>query len=349
MDRTDKHEKLAVTLGDFEFLAREWLKIIESKDLDEALRFFKQDLLPTLQVHEDERNIADEVRRWVQSDECQGTFNLTDVTGCLDLSKNHRPYISKVLSRLAEEDLVQATGKRPGQYRKVDKDLIRVEWWRQHPQHLEILLPLEIHELVEIYPKNIILITGDSNAGKSAYCLSTALLNMDKHIIDLYIHEMGNIEIAKRIDLFELTDEEREVFIERVNIFERSHGYEDVLDPNGFSIIDYLDDSSGEAFRMKDHLSAIHERLDTGICMVASQKKQGEDYSYGGQRTLDRPRLVVAIGDGVAKIVKAKNWATNHNPNKKQTTYKLVQGCRWIAQEVWHYPEDEPGVIGGPK
>jgi hypothetical protein len=74
-----------------------------------------------------------------------------------------------------------------------------------------------------------------------------------------------------------------------------------------------------------------------------------KDVGYGGERTMDIPRLYLAFYKGTAadkgkvKVIKAKNRPPGEsNPTNKIIRYKLVNGSVWLADEPWRYEEDEP-------
>lgn len=87
-------------------------------------------------------------------------------------------------------------------------------------------------------------------------------------------------------------------------------------------------------------MAEIHKKLDSAVCFVAIQKNKGVDTGLGGQRSLEKPRLYLAMEAGVLKIVKAKNWTTSENPNGKQINFKLVRGCKFLTQNSWYLPEE---------
>ena len=82
-------------------------------------------------------------------------------------------------------------------------------------------------------------------------------------------------------------------------------------------------------------LAEIQKKLNGAIVIVALQKNPGCDRGLGGYRTLEKPRLALAIDSGVLKIVKAKNWRTGENPNGKQIGFKLVNGWNLNPKGDW--------------
>ena len=74
----------------------------------------------------------------------------------------------------------------------------------------------------------------------------------------------------------------------------------------------------------------IHDKLDGAIAIIALQKNPNSTVGLGGFRTLEKPRLALAVDAGILRIEKAKNWKTLENPNGMEKPFKLVQGIKLI-------------------
>ena len=302
---------------------------------------------------EEQRNgsIASTIRWFIEKEVDDGqTFTNQDIhrhthtyTLLAEAEKTRRiNNVSTILHRIKDEGLIEKVrGGRQGIWKKRKQRALIVDWWNASGVPIDVWLPLDITSQVKVYPKNIILASGGWDGGKSAFCLETAIKNMDKFEIDWLLSEMGRDELKVRIEKCELTEEELTMLREKVTIMECSHSFEDLVEPDRFTIIDYLSAPGGEAFLVKNTLDAIHEKLTSGVCVVSLHKNYGSDYSYGGQRVYDAPRIVVTMENGVAKLVKAKNWATESNPKGKIMHFKLVNGHNFIPQGLWHHKEDE--------
>ena len=60
--------------------------------------------------------------------------------------------------------------------------------------------------------------------------------------------------------------------------------------------------------------------------------------AIGGNRTMEKARLVVNVEPGKFKITKAKNFVNPEvNPNCMQCDWKLVQGHRFIMKSTNWY------------
>ena len=117
---------------------------------------------------------------------------------------------------------------------------------------------------------------------------------------------------------------------------ERSVNFADVIRPDCINVIDYLE-LAGDFYAIADHMRQIHDRLDSGIAIVALQKKRGAELGRGGDFGLEKPRLYLSMDHGEATIQKCKNWVNHEeNPNGMKLGFKIVAGCKFIITNNWH-------------
>ena len=283
----------------------------------------------------DRKMVMDAIKMFVARS--VGEFTYRDVCHNLHLvEKNDKNNASKILSRLVENGDLIRTGKRDGVFRRPDMELNPMEWRDANTEGLNLKFPLEIEKMVKIFPKNIIIIAGSQNAGKSTFCLDFTRLNMENRDIYYFNSEMGTDEFKSRLQLFDIGLDEW-----RFYPFERSEKFEDVLRPKDVNIIDYLEVT--EDFNLvADKIKKIYDALDTGIALIALQKNFGRETGRGDSLSLEKPRLYLSMDYGRMKILKAKNWQGGINPNKKIINFKLVNGSKFFPTDVWHYYGDDP-------
>jgi hypothetical protein len=146
---------------------------------------------------------------------------------------------------------------------------------------------------------------------------------------------MGKDELASRLSKFEGIKLDDWSFTPE----ERSHNFADVIRPDAINIIDYMELSS-DFYAVAEYLRQIHDKLGSGICLVALQKKRGAPLGRGGDFGLEKPRLYLSLDTGKCTIQKAKNWVNpEENPNGLTIKFKLVSGCKFIVAEDWHKDE----------
>ncbi len=282
-----------------------------------------------------ERNLAAEVRDWVLSS--SGVFLSSDIVNGLQVSsRDQRKNVSKILTRLVGEGTIERTGNRNGQFRRIEGECERMDFMSATSETLSIWLPFKLHDLVETMPGNTILLSGEPNAGKTGLLLNIIRYNQDRFEIHYFNSEMGASELKKRLEKFE----DISLPAWKFHAWERSGNFADVIKSGKgkINIIDFLE-LHDDFYRVGGMLNDIHRKLKGAIAIIALQKNAGTDMGLGGFRTLEKPRLALAMAPGRLKIVKAKNWKTPDNPNGKEVHFKIVQGCNLIQTKGWHRPE----------
>jgi hypothetical protein len=124
---------------------------------------------------------------------------------------------------------------------------------------------------------------------------------------------------------------------------ERSSNFADVIKPDGKQtiwIIDFLE-LLEDFWKVGLMMKAIYDKLvgTKDIAVVALQKAPGSEVGRGGAFGLEKPRVALAMERGKIKIIKAKNWKTDRNPNGLFKEFKLRNGCQIVEETEWE--EDE--------
>ena len=276
-----------------------------------------------------ERPLAEDVRRWLT---LQDTYiHLTDAYKDLQiLTSAEKENLYVIFNRLRKQGIIEKYGDRPGAYRIVNQSCEPIDIAGATDEMFPLALPFGIERLVKVMPRNIVVVAGEPNAGKTAYLLNLARLNQGDFDCHYFSSEMGAAELRARLEKFDLPMPDW-----KVRFWERSSGFADVIRPDGINIIDFLEVSK-DFYLVGQYIREIFDKLRKGIAVIALQKPRGRDEGLGGQRGLEKPRLYVSLEPGRAKIVKAKNWATATNPNGLCLDFKLVSGCKFIPTRQWY-------------
>ncbi len=268
-----------------------------------------------------ERGLTQSVREFVT--QTHGTFSVRQLDDELGITSRQKQQRKTILARLAREGLIER--QKVGYYRVKESALPDMDWRNADTNSgLDIRLPFEIHQLVEIYPKNIIIIAGTTNAGKTALLLNFIKLNMHQFEIHYFTSELSEQELSKRISKFGNGIEWQ------FHPHERNSNFDSVIIPDAVNIIDYLEPPSGEYYAIADQITAIYNRLTTGIAFIAIQKKRKAKLGRGAEFSEERARLYLSMDNGILEIIKAKNRRTKVNPNGRVYTFKLIDGCQFV-------------------
>jgi hypothetical protein len=280
-----------------------------------------------------DRNLTMEIREWVLT--TSGNFLTTDVYSGQHLTtREEKKKATVVLGRLVKDGVIERTGNRNGQFRRVESECEEMDYLNAQSDALNIWLPFALHQLVEIMAGNIIVIAGEPNAGKTGLLLNILRGNQNRFKCHYFSSEMGGGEFGKRLSLFEVPKNTW-----NFKAYERSSNFADVIKPGegNLNIIDFLE-IHDNFYEMGGRLKEIHDKLKGAVAIIAIQKNRGADTGLGGFRSLEKPRLYLSMAPQTLKIVKAKNWASNRNPNGLQVNFKVRAGCHFTQTQGWHKP-----------
>lgn len=287
------------------------------------------------------RVITTEIRNWLEG--VSGTFSIRDLYAWMpDLSRtvNDKRKISVYLGRMVEEGLLDRSGKY-GQFRKIEQELEKMDIVGASETPVNIWLPFDMGDYVDIMPGGIILIAGEQDTGKTTIALNTAWANRDVWDVHYFNSELGAGALKRRIMAFR--DTEPIQWAEKINFYSKSGGFQDHIKKghNKLNIIDFMEVGGDDYPYVASWIRAIHDKIiDNGaIAVIFLQKPPGRDEATGGRGTLDKPRLYLAVSRGVIKIVRAKDWAGDVNPRDMFINFKIVRGSELIPVSEWSKPD----------
>jgi len=312
-------------------------------DTDESIRLITG-LSAVKLMGRREHAMAEDIRKWVES--TNGIFNVTDCFNSLqNVTSRDKSNVRVILSRLQEKGVLESAGKRDGMYRLVRRECDEMDWLNAPDSPIPFKLPLGLNEIISIYPKSLIVLAGEGSKGKSAFCLETIRLNMDKFPCHYFSSELGPARLKKRLSMFEETALEGWNF----KSYWRSVDFQDVIRPDDINVIDWLY-SGTEFFTAGDDIKKIFDKLNTGIAIIALQKSGGKEYGRGGDITQDFATLYLSISSGVMKILKAKDWKTNDSPDGKTLHFKIENASKFVTDGAgWQYPESRAAADSADK
>jgi len=276
-----------------------------------------------------ERVISNEVDMWIDSTD--GYFNIDEFYRDAGITSTEEKHAARIaFLRLVEAEILEKHGNKRGVYRRLDGACKEIDFIHAENAPKNYRWPFNIEDYVKIYPKNIVLIAGMPNAGKTSFLLNFVKMNMMKHDIHYFSSEMDGTEFNVRLSM----DEQLKLTDWKFHAKERTGNFADVIQPNSVNIIDFLE-IYDEFYKVSFYIRQIYDKLDKGIAIIAIQKNPKTDFGLGGLRGLEKPRLYLAMDPGYIKIVKAKNWSGDLNPNGLYQNFKLIQGLKIVNNTGW--------------
>jgi hypothetical protein len=275
-----------------------------------------------------EKSVTEAIEEWVSVTD--GYFSVTACFNVLhSVTNSNQTTFRGTLLRLAKRGIIEKHGNKDGVYRRINNEIEPLDWQNAEINPLNLIWPFGIHNLVNIYPGNIAVIAGAPNAGKTAFIHNFIKLNQNQHDVHLFSSEGGPEELKMRLSKFDCPISEW-----KFKAWERSSDFADVIKPDALNIIDYLE-IHDDCYKVGGMIKAISDKLKNGFALIAIQKNGGRDEGLGGARGLEKPRLYMAMDSGKLKIVKAKSWAGQSNPNGLSIDFKLVNGCQFVNTTPW--------------
>ncbi len=283
--------------------------------------------------HEGRLNLQAEVMEFVTS-LAVGTFSLHDIYSNLQiLDKNSKAACRMAVKRITQMGWIEPFGNKSGLYRKINRQTDKIDFINAGGEMLDLKWTFGIEKLCGIMPKNIIVVTGSPDTGKTAFLLDFIRLNMNKYKIHYFSSEMGALELKSRLSKFP------QLALSDWNFdpTERSGNFADVIYPDEINIIDFMEIHQ-DFYLIGLWIKEVFDKLKKGIAIIAIQKNTGKgvDIARGGVGSLEKPRLYISLSNNphVLKIVKAKNWVNDIvNPNGLTMRYKIVGGCQFKREK----------------
>jgi replicative DNA helicase len=282
------------------------------------------------------KNIAKRIRSYLEVTD--GNVEVTKLYKDIGLvTEGNKKAALVAIGRLVKEGILAKI--RPGFYRVAENDALPINILETDPgAEIPMRYPFGLEKYFITYQKTLILISGEPDAGKTAWLLNIARDNMHLAPIYYWSSEMGGPELISRLESFE--DFDAKLWAEKVKFAERDEKFEDVvkLYPDAIHIIDNLEMHEDFYLVGKD-INAIWRALGKGVAIIGLHKERGKNYALGGMQMAKRPKLWINLeprqgGGNVAKVCKAKNWRDKlTNIKNMALDYHLVKGCRIIEME----------------
>ena len=290
--------------------------IAKSWGEEQALDWFQKKVESAFQHEEKkERNLAEEIRQWIE--ETHGDFDYKSCDFDLDLkSKGEKTNRRLVFHRMKKENKIIGINGKNGWFRRVESEVVYADYVNVKPSYINLEMPLGISNIVRFSPRAIIIVAGSTNAGKTTFLLNIVKSNDYKFFY--FNSEMSTNKFRGRLDDFGLPVE---FWYEKMKMIERVNNVADAIQPNDINIIDYLESDWEKPWLIGKQIREIFDKLDQGVAIIGLQKKRDAPFPRGGEGGLEKAQFAIGLDfkSGAqfhtAEILKAKEPATKFNPN----------------------------------
>ncbi|MBU0514811.1 MAG: bifunctional DNA primase/polymerase [Proteobacteria bacterium] len=283
----------------------------------------------------DNTSLSDQIAEWLAQD--PRIFSTQDLDNDLSLrTRKEKTNRAVCLHRLEKSGLIERIHGKRGWYRPVDSNEQALDWLNiEDSSGLNIAWPLGLEAFFEVMPGSIIVVAGTTNSGKTAFCLETVRLNMDRFEVFYFASsaEVNARTLRRRIEKFG-----QPLDSWNFKAVARPQGtFHHVVRPEALNVIDYLE-VHGDFWEAGGMLAAIHEVLTEGVVVVALQKNPDAKWARGGALTMDKATAYLSLDRGdldrrepnTLRIMKAKYPKGEYDCNGRVVKFKLVGGAKFI-------------------
>jgi hypothetical protein len=257
--------------------------------------------------------------------------------------------VRKTLGGMADDGILERVHGKQGMYRKIQAAIVTMNWEDvEISDYYPLKMPLDLHSAMAFYPKNIMVVAGAKSSGKTAFLMNMAWMNKGNHPgrkLRYLNSEMGAEELKKRISMFEYPFKD---WSKDIDFIERSAEFHDVIDPNGFNIIDFLE--IGDAFyKIQQDIKQIHDKLEKGVCIIGLQKATGKHIltGRGGDFSKEKSRIYLSLDRDAdvrdqyqLTVVDCKN-PVHGTQTGRIIPYTLNSGTFFIDGEITNFKKGE--------
>lgn len=296
------------------------------------------------------------VKEWAS--ESKGKFTTVEIDRELGLETiEDRQARESALNELIRSGILEHDDVKRGTYRARDCEIRVMDLTGSKvDETFELCLPFDMHDSVKLSPRNIIMIAGEANAGKTSMAIEMLRENIEIYggtdtKIFYLSSEMSDAEMSNTLKRFG----DIKMFMDNCTFIDKQFEPYDAIkaDPemqNGIVFIDFLETRGGDYSKTVSEVQKIYEAMGNGVVILLVQKQPGKDHAKGGSGMLEKPRFAINLEKRfksqsgtvcVASIAKCKAVHQGHiNPDGQSVHYLVNEnGIKKIAS--WGYPTDK--------
>lgn len=179
----------------------------------------------------------------------------------------------------------------------------------------------------------------------TSFCFNILKDNIDKLPIRYITSEMSKSEFKKRFATFGLPLD----FWKQSDLTDyvkKSSDFHAAIRPDAINIIDYMEFKDSDYTKGAEYLTQIHDKLTTGVAIVAVQKKEGTRMPRSGDMIVEKPRLAISFSksvagqdfpQGVCEVLKCKMPKVGKIDGKKLRFELQERGSKFFVLNEWGY------------
>jgi len=268
--------------------------------------------------------------------ELRAEFNILPGTRSFDAVRN-------IMFQLAEQKVIKSIGSR-GEYKVVTR-VSRVQvFGRERKPPVKISFPRDFQTMEEIFPAydiilregDLILISGQSNKGKTTFCMNFCAENIDASPV-LMGNEYTTIDhepsprFMQRIDNMDWVEWVNGNGMDKFELLPVYADYAEHIIRDRINIIDWINIETGEHYLISRVMEDIKRQLGKGIGVLAIQKAEGVGAGRGGQFTrdfADVEMLLDGFGDNEIMLTMGKIKESKARVSGRRFAFGIEKGVK---------------------
>ena len=243
----------------------------------------------------------DLVRAWLRTIEPRKEFHLkTVMDGDIDFDKYSNLYgsLRRMFTEFVKARVIKPAGRRDGYYMVIEpvEPIRSLEGNKQ--EALDFAFPIDhelnssfgFEDLIEVFPGDLILITGPSNYGKTAVALNILGENVDKMESVLMGSEYTAVDnkitprFRRRMAKMKWVDWYNSDGDLKFELLPVDQDFEDYIKTDKLNVIDWI--TLPDKYYMIDYvLHKMKNWVGNGVLVAVLQKNRNSEYAEGGERT----------------------------------------------------------------
>ncbi len=247
------------------------------------------------------QNLSNDIVEFLRN--TKGSFTIEFLDRELGLTtRNQKHRRAKIIRKILKKDLKNKTEillkkdrSKANLYYVPSTEMDWIDIEAPTEESFPLKLPFDLDQKISIPPKSIIVIAGSFNAGKTALILNTLRLNLESSFEKLFLVSEGTGEIKGRIKSF---GDPLSLWKDNVMIASQCDDFDTAIEnynTKGLTCIDYLEPPEGQYYLLTSQIRNIYDCLDTGVAMIAIQKRSDHAMGRGGEGTAEKARLYMTV------------------------------------------------------